>query len=252
MAIAKRKAHAAFELMDKLDIDYFCFHDRDIAPEAANPAAKPTPGLTKSPTCWPQLMRKAAKRCCGVRQTASTIPATCTAAGLRPTPTCSLSPRRRLRKRWKLLSAWAASGYVFWGGREGYETLLNTDMALEQDNMARLMRMTVDYARSIGYTGDFYIEPKPKEPTKHQYDFDASTVLSLLTQIRPGQGLQAEHRGQPRHPRGAHLPARAGGGPRSTGRSARSTPIRAICCWDGTPTNSPPTSTRPPCACWRC
>ena len=62
-------------------------------------------------------------------------------------------------------------GYVFWGGREGYETLLNTNMGLELDNMARLMKLTVDYARSKGYTGDFYIEPKPKEPTKHQYDF---------------------------------------------------------------------------------
>jgi xylose isomerase len=71
-------------------------------------------------------------------------------------------------------------GYVFWGGREGYETLLNTNMALEQDNMARLMKLTVDYARSIGFDGDFYIEPKPKEPTKHQYDFDTATVLGFL------------------------------------------------------------------------
>ena len=71
-------------------------------------------------------------------------------------------------------------GYVFWGGREGYETLLNTDMKLEQDNMARLMRMAVDYARSIGFDGDFYIEPKPKEPTKHQYDFDTATVIGFL------------------------------------------------------------------------
>ena len=71
-------------------------------------------------------------------------------------------------------------GYVFWGGREGYETLLNTNMGLELDNMARLMKLTVDYARSKGYTGDFYIEPKPKEPTKHQYDFDTATVLGFL------------------------------------------------------------------------
>jgi len=72
------------------------------------------------------------------------------------------------------------TGYVFWGGREGYETLLNTDMGFEQDNMARLMRMAVDYARSKGFTGDFCIEPKPKEPTKHQYDFDVATVMGFL------------------------------------------------------------------------
>jgi xylose isomerase len=70
--------------------------------------------------------------------------------------------------------------YVFWGGREGYETLLNTNYALEQDNMARLLRMAVTYAREKGFTGDFYIEPKPKEPTKHQYDFDTATVLGFL------------------------------------------------------------------------
>jgi len=72
------------------------------------------------------------------------------------------------------------NGYVFWGGREGYETLLNTDMGLELDNMARLMKMAVEYGRSIGFNGDFYIEPKPKEPTKHQYDFDTATVLGFL------------------------------------------------------------------------
>jgi xylose isomerase len=69
---------------------------------------------------------------------------------------------------------------VFWGGREGYETLLNTDMKLELDNMARLMRMAIDYARSIGFKGDFYIEPKPKEPSKHQYDFDVASACNFL------------------------------------------------------------------------
>ena len=72
------------------------------------------------------------------------------------------------------------SGYVFWGGREGYETLLNTNMELELDNLARLMKMAVKYARDKGFKGDFYIEPKPKEPTKHQYDFDVSTALAFL------------------------------------------------------------------------
>lgn len=73
-------------------------------------------------------------------------------------------------------------GYVFWGGREGYETLLNTDVKFEQQNIARLMHMAVDYGRSIGFKGDFYIEPKPKEPMKHQYDFDAATAIGFLRQ----------------------------------------------------------------------
>ena len=71
---------------------------------------------------------------------------------------------------------------VFWGGREGYETLLNTDMKFEIDNIARLMHMAVEYGRSIGFEGDFYIEPKPKEPMKHQYDFDAATAIGFLKQ----------------------------------------------------------------------
>ena len=69
---------------------------------------------------------------------------------------------------------------MFWGGREGYETLLNTDVLFEQDNIARLMKMAVKYGRSIGFEGDFYIEPKPKEPMKHQYDFDAATAIGFL------------------------------------------------------------------------
>ena len=73
-------------------------------------------------------------------------------------------------------------GYVFWGGREGYETLLNTDVKFEQENIAKLMHMAVDYGRSIGFKGDFYIEPKPKEPMKHQYDFDAATSIAFLRQ----------------------------------------------------------------------
>jgi xylose isomerase len=74
-----------------------------------------------------------------------------------------------------------AENYVFWGGREGYETLLNTDMKREQDHLAAFLGMAVDYAKEIGFEGQFLIEPKPKEPTKHQYDFDAATVIGFLT-----------------------------------------------------------------------
>jgi xylose isomerase len=74
------------------------------------------------------------------------------------------------------------TGYVFWGGREGYDTLINTDMGLELDNMARFLRISRDYGRKIGFKGDFYLEPKPKEPTKHQYDFDTATCCNFLRQ----------------------------------------------------------------------
>ncbi|MCL2433422.1 MAG: xylose isomerase, partial [Clostridia bacterium] len=86
----------------------------------------------------------------------------------------------QVKKALELTVKLGGQGFVFWGGREGYETLLNTDMGLELDNLARLLKMTTDYAKSIGFQGDFYIEPKPKEPTKHQYDFDVATTMSFL------------------------------------------------------------------------
>ena len=101
-------------------------------------------------------------------------------AGTAPNADVFAFAAAQIKKAIEITVKLGGEGYVFWGGREGYETLLNTNMALEQDNMARLMRMAVDYARSIGFTGDFYIEPKPKEPTKHQYDFDVATVLAFL------------------------------------------------------------------------
>jgi xylose isomerase len=100
----------------------------------------------------------------------------------------------QVKKALELTVKLGGRGYVFWGGREGYETLLNTDMKFEQENIARLMRMAVNYGRSIGFKGDFYIEPKPKEPMKHQYDYDAATAIGFLRKW-PGQRLQAQHRG---------------------------------------------------------
>ena len=88
----------------------------------------------------------------------------------------------QIKKALELTVKLGGKGYVFWGGREGYETLWNTDIKLEQENIARLMHMAVAYGRSIGFEGDFYIEPKPKEPMKHQYDFDAATAIGFLRQ----------------------------------------------------------------------
>lgn len=101
-------------------------------------------------------------------------------AGTAPNADVFAFAAAQIKKAIEITVKLGGKGYVFWGGREGYETLLNTNMGLEQDNMARLLHMAVDYARSIGFTGDFYIEPKPKEPTKHQYDFDTATVIGFL------------------------------------------------------------------------
>ena len=179
MEQAKNKARAAFELMEKLDIDYYCFHDRDIAPEGAT-LAESNARLDEIADLLKELMDKTGKKllwgtanCFGNKRYMS-------GAGTAPNADVFAYAAAQIKKALEITVKLGGTGYVFWGGREGYETLLNTDTKLETENLARLLRLAVDYGRSIGFTGDFYIEPKPKEPTKHQYDFDTQTVLSFL------------------------------------------------------------------------
>ena len=179
MEKAERKAYAAFELMNKLGIDYFCFHDRDIAPEADN-LKETNERLDKIQELLAKLMKENNKKLLWGTANLFGNPRYMHGAGTAPNADVFAFAAAQLKKAIEITTALGGDGYVFWGGREGYETLLNTNMKLEQDNMARLMRMAVDYARSIGFKGAFYIEPKPKEPTKHQYDFDAATVLAFL------------------------------------------------------------------------
>ena len=179
MALYKNKAYAAFELMDKLGIDYFCFHDRDIAPEGDTIGAC-NDNLDEIVSLIKELMQKYNKKLLWGTANCFNHPRYAHGAATSCEADVFAYTAAQVKKAVDITIELGGSGYVFWGGREGYETLLNTDMALEIDNMARLMHMTVDYARAHGFTGDFYIEPKPKEPTKHQYDFDAAAVLAFL------------------------------------------------------------------------
>ena len=179
MEQARNKAYAAFELMEKLDIDYFCFHDRDIAPEAET-LAETNARLDEISDLLAELMAKTGKKllwgtanCFGNKRYMH-------GAGTAPNADVFAFAAAQIKKAIEITVKLGGEGYVFWGGREGYETLLNTDVKFEQENIANLMRMAVDYGRSIGFTGDFYIEPKPKEPMKHQYDFDAATAIGFL------------------------------------------------------------------------
>ena len=177
MEIAKAKVDVAFELMDKLSVDYFCFHDRDIAPEAAT-LAESNKRLDEITDYMKANMGN--KKLLWGTANCFNNPRYMHGAGTAPSADVFAFAAAQIKKAIECTVKLGGKGYVFWGGREGYETLLNTNMKLEQENMARLMRMTVDYARSIGFDGDFYIEPKPKEPTKHQYDFDTATVIGFL------------------------------------------------------------------------
>ena len=179
-ARAKAKVDAVFEIMDKLSIEYFCFHDRDLSPEYGSLAETNAKLDEVTDYIAEKMKADPTKKLLWGTAKCFDHPRYMHGAGTSPSADVFAFSAAQIKKAVEATVKLGGMGYVFWGGREGYETLLNTDMALEQDNMARLMRMTVDYARSIGYKGDFYIEPKPKEPTKHQYDFDTATVLGFL------------------------------------------------------------------------
>ncbi len=179
MAQAEAKIRAGFELMSKLGIEYFCFHDKDIAPEGAS-LAEFQKNLDVVVPIIKEEMQKRSIKCLWGTANLFNHPRYAHGAGTSCDAEVFACAAAQVKKALDITIELGGTGYVFWGGREGYETLLNTDMGLELDNLAALLRMAVKYGREHGFTGDFYIEPKPKEPTKHQYDFDAATVLAFL------------------------------------------------------------------------
>ena len=181
MEHAKRKVDAGFEFMQKLGIKYFCFHDADIAPEADD-LKETNRNLDEIADYIVEKMQETGIACLWGTANLTGNPRFCNGAASSNSADVFAFAAAQVKKALDLTVKFGGKGYVFWGGREGYETLLNTDVKFEQENIARLMKMAVEYGRSIGFTGDFYIEPKPKEPMKHQYDFDAATAIGFLRQ----------------------------------------------------------------------
>jgi xylose isomerase len=176
---AKETMEAAFEFFQKLGIDYYCFHDRDIAPE----------GSHFSETCRNlEIMVEFAKGLqtqTGVKLLWGTANLFSHAmfsqgAGTSPSAQVMAYAAAQVKNAIDATKELGGENYVFWGGREGYETLLNTDLKREQKQMARFLQMAVDYKKKIGFDVQFLIEPKPKEPMKHQYDSDAAATLYFL------------------------------------------------------------------------
>jgi len=176
---AKARIEAGFELMEKLNVEYFCFHDRDIAPEQAT-LEETNKVLDEIVAIIKVNMKKYNKKLLWGTANLFGNPRFMHGAGTSCNADVFAYAGAQVKKALEITKELGGEGYVFWGGREGYETLLNTDMGLELDNLGRFLNMAVDYANEIGFKGDFYIEPKPKEPTKHQYDFDVSTVIAFL------------------------------------------------------------------------
>jgi xylose isomerase len=179
MDLAKARVEAAFEFFEKLNVPYFCFHDVDVAPEGAT-LAETYKNLDEIVSMINEYLKTSKTKLLWNTANMFTHPRWVHGAATSPNADVYAYAAAKVKKGLEIGKELGAVNYVFWGGREGYETLLNTDMKLENDNLARFFHMAVDYAKEIGFTGQFLIEPKPKEPTKHQYDFDVATGLAFL------------------------------------------------------------------------
>lgn len=179
MEMYKKKADFAFDLMQKLGIEYYCFHDVDVAPEGKT-LAESVKNLEEMTDYLLEKQKKTGIKLLWATANMFGDKKFMAGAGTSPFADVFAVAAGKVKAAIDAAIKLGATGYVFWGGREGYDTLLNTDMGLELDNLARLLTLARDYAREKGFKGDFYIEPKPKEPTKNQYDFDVATCANFL------------------------------------------------------------------------
>ncbi|NBB94843.1 MAG: xylose isomerase [Planctomycetes bacterium] len=179
MQTARNKVEACFELCEKLGVEYFCFHDRDIAPEGET-FAESCKNLDEIVAAIKDRMSGTGIKVLWGTANAFSNPRYMHGAATSCNADVFAFAGAQVAKAMEVTKELGGEGYVFWGGREGYKSLLNTDMKRELDHLAAFLQMAVDYKKTIGFDGQFYIEPKPKEPTKHQYDFDAATVIGFL------------------------------------------------------------------------
>ena len=187
MEVAEATMQAAFEFFRKLGVNFWCFHDRDIAPEADH-LAQTNKRLDQMVKLAQKLQEETGVKLLWGTTNVFSHPRFMAGAATNPSPAVFAYAASQVKKAMEITKELGGQGYVFWGGREGYETLLNTDMKRELEHLATFLHMAVEYKKKIRFRGQLYIEPKPKEPTKHQYDFDAGNCLAFLLKY----GLQ-EH-----------------------------------------------------------
>ncbi|MDX2227066.1 MAG: xylose isomerase [Verrucomicrobiae bacterium] len=179
VANAQKRVRAAFEFMEKLGAPYYAWHDRDVAPEGRSLSES-----NKNFDAVAKVLREEQKRT-GIKLLWGTAclfshPRYVHGAATSCNADVFAYGAAQVKKAMEVTHLLGGEGYTFWGGREGYETLLNTDLKRELGHLAQFLHMAVDYKKKIGFKGQFYIEPKPKEPTKHQYDSDAAACLNFL------------------------------------------------------------------------
>ncbi len=168
-----------FEFLDKIDIDYYCFHDRDISPEGET--------LSKTHEMFHRVVdeletfqNQTGKKLLWGTACLFSHPRYAQGASTSPSADVFAYGASQVKNALDATHRLGGPGYTFWGGREGYGSLINTDMKREVDHLAAFLHMAVDYAKKIGYKGQFYIEPKPREPSTHQYDSDSAACLNFL------------------------------------------------------------------------
>ncbi|MBN2023660.1 MAG: xylose isomerase [Pirellulales bacterium] len=176
---ACNRVRVFFEFCEKLGAGFYCFHDRDVAPEGSS-LAETNQNLDAVVRVLAEEQERTGIKLLWGTANLFSNPRYMHGAATSCNADAFAFAAAQVKKALEVTKELGGSGYTFWGGREGYQTLWNTDMGRELDHLARFMHMAVDYAREIGFTGQFYFEPKPKEPTKHQYDFDAANCINFL------------------------------------------------------------------------
>ena len=179
MKQAEAKVDAMFELLRLVDSPYFTFHDRDIAPEG-NSLAESNRNVRHIGDIFARKMQDSGRKLLWGTANLFSNRRYMSGAATNPDPEVFAYAAAQVHNVLEMTHELGGENYVLWGGREGYETLLNTDMGLELDNLGRFLNMVVEHKHKIGFKGAILIEPKPSEPTKHQYDFDTATVYGFL------------------------------------------------------------------------
>jgi xylose isomerase len=187
MANARLKAEVAFEMFELLGVPYFAFHDRDIAPEGDS-LDQSNRNVWEIAKIFENKMQASGVKVLWGTANLFSHRRYMAGAATNPDPEVFAYAAAQVKNAMDVTKALKGEGYVLWGGREGYETLLNTDIRREFQQLGRFLNLVVDYKHRIGFKGGLYIEPKPKEPTKHQYDYDVATVFGLLK----SHGLEGE------------------------------------------------------------
>jgi xylose isomerase len=179
MALAQRKLEVAFELFEKLGVPFFTFHDRDVAPEGAN-LRETAANLERVIEQMQKQMERTKVRLLWGTANLFGHPRYMAGAATNPDPEVFACAAAQVKQMLEITQRLGGANYVLWGGREGYETLLNTDLKREADQLARFLALVAEHKHAIGFRGTLLIEPKPMEPTKHQYDYDVAAVYAFL------------------------------------------------------------------------